>query len=156
MLAAYFNRFSSITGPQRFWCAMFDILVASFVMLYLVPTADAYERAHPHALRIFFLNIFLGWTIAGWIAALVWSRKISPVEFYAARNRPRRAVGMNAWWAARLAVSRLAIPRLAIPRLAIPRLAVSRLVVPRAEAGRELLRNAATASANVRPSIERR
>jgi hypothetical protein len=136
MLTAYFNRFSSITGPQHFWCAMFDILVASFVMLYLVPTADAYERAHPHALRIFLLNIFLGWTIAGWVAALVWSRKISPVEFYAARNRPRRAVGMNAWWAARLAVSRLAVPR--------------------AEAGRELLRNAATASANVRPSIERR
>jgi hypothetical protein len=60
-------------------------------------------------------------------------------------------VGMNAWWAARLAVSRLAIPRLAVSRLAIPRLAV-----PRAEAGRELLCNAATASANVRPSIERR
>src|SRR5580698_5046346 len=120
---------------------MFDILVAAFIMLYLVPTADAYDRAHPHALRIFLLNIFLGWTIAGWVAALVWSRKISPVEFYAARNRPRRAVGMNAWWAARLAVPRLAVPRLAVPR---------------AEAGRELLRNAATASANVRPSIERR
>jgi hypothetical protein len=40
-------------------------------------------------------------------------------------------VGMNARWAARLAV-------------------------PRAEVGRELLRNAATANANVRSLIERR
>jgi hypothetical protein len=110
---------------------MFDILVAAFIMLYLVPTADAYDRAHPHALRISLLNIFLGWTVFGWVAAFVWSRKISPVEFYAARNRPRRAVGVNARWAARLAV-------------------------PRAEVGRELLRNAATATANVRPLIERR
>jgi Superinfection immunity protein len=96
---------------------MFDILVAAFVMLYLVPTADAYDRAHPHALRISLVNVFLGWTVVGWVAAFVWSRKISPVEFYAARNRPRRAVGMNARWAARLAV-------------------------PRAEAGREFLRSA--------------
>ena len=117
MLAAYFNRFSSITGPQHFWCAMFDILVAAFIMLYLVPTADAYDRAHPDALRISLLNVFLGWTVAGWVAALLWSRTISPVEFYAARNRPRRAVGMNARWAARLAV-------------------------PRAEVGRQLVRNA--------------
>src|ERR1700733_10074703 len=85
---------------------MFDILVAAFVMLYLVPTADAYDRAHPHALRISLVNVFLGWTVVGWVAAFVWSRKISPVEFYAARNRPRRAVGTNARWAARLAVHR--------------------------------------------------
>ena len=110
---------------------MFDILVAAFVMLYLVPTADAYDRAHPHALRISLLNVFLGWTVVGWVAAFVWSRKISPVEFYAARNRPRRAVGTNARWAARLAV-------------------------PRTEAGRELLRNVATATTNVRPLVERR
>jgi hypothetical protein len=132
MLAIYLSVFISLTVVQQhFRCAMFDILVAAFVMLYLVPTADAYDRAHPHALRISLLNIFLGWTVFGWVAAFVWSRKISPVEFYAARNRPRRAVGMNARWAARLAV-------------------------PRAEAGRELLRNAATANANVRSLIERR
>jgi hypothetical protein len=100
---------------------MFDILVASFVMLYLVPTADAYDRAHPHAFRILLLNIFLGWTVAGWVAALLWSRKISPVEFYAAMNRPRRALGTNAWWAARLQASRLQIQRLAVPRAEIGR-----------------------------------
>jgi hypothetical protein len=117
MLAIYLSVISLTVVQQHFRCAMFDILVAAFVMLYLVPTADAYDRAHPHALRISLLNVFLGWTVAGWVAALLWSRTISPVEFYAARNRPRRAVGVNARWAARLAV-------------------------PRAEVGRERVRNA--------------
>ncbi len=81
---------------------MFDILVASFIMLYLVPTADAYDRANPHALRISLLNVCLGWTVFGWIAAFVWSRTISPVEFFAASNRPRAlrsrgARAINAW-----------------------------------------------------------
>jgi hypothetical protein len=102
MLEFYFSVFISlISGEQHFWCAMFDILVASFIMLYLVPTAEACDRAHPHALRISLLNVFLGWTFFGWVAALLWSRTISPVEFHAARNRPRalrsRRVSISAW-----------------------------------------------------------
>jgi len=112
MLAVYLSVFISlIVGEQHFRCAMFDIIVAAFIMLYLVPTADAYDRAHPHALRISLLNVCLGWTVFGWIAAFVWSRTISPVEFYAARNRPRRAVGTNARRAARLAVHRAEVGR---------------------------------------------
>ena len=132
MLEVYLSVFiSSTVVQQHLRCAVFDILLAILLMLYCVPMAEAHERAHPHALRISLLNVFLGWTVVGWIAAFVWSRRISPVEFYAARNRPRRAVGTNARWAARLAV-------------------------PRVEASRELLRNAATATTNVRPLAERR
>jgi hypothetical protein len=112
VLTVYLSVFISlIAREQHFWCAMFDILVAAFIMLYLVPTADAYDRAHPHALRISPLNVFLGWTVFGWMAAFVWSRTISPVDFYAARNRPRRAVCTSARWAARLAVPRTEIGR---------------------------------------------
>jgi hypothetical protein len=68
---------------------VFDILLAVLLMLYLAPMAGAHDRAHPNALRISLLNVFLGWTVVGWVAALVWARTISPVEFYAARNRRR-------------------------------------------------------------------
>jgi len=66
---------------------MFDILLASLLVLYLVPMADAYDRAHPKIVSIALLNIFFGWTIIGWVVAFVWAQSVSPVERYVARNR---------------------------------------------------------------------
>jgi hypothetical protein len=66
---------------------MFDILVASLLLLYFVPAAEAYDRAHPNAILISLLNIFAGWTVIGWIVAFVWAQRISPVEIYVTRNR---------------------------------------------------------------------
>ena len=40
--------------------------------LYLFPTFVAVARAHHRALPILLLNLFLGWTIVGWIAAFAW------------------------------------------------------------------------------------
>ena len=41
--------------------------------LYFVPTIIAVARHHPHALWIGLVNFLLGWTLLGWIAALIWS-----------------------------------------------------------------------------------
>lgn len=41
--------------------------------LYFMPTVIAWNRNHKNLLPIFFVNLFLGWTLLGWIAALVWS-----------------------------------------------------------------------------------
>lgn len=41
--------------------------------LYLVPTIVAYRIKHHNAAAIFALNFLLGWTLLGWIAALIWS-----------------------------------------------------------------------------------
>ncbi len=41
--------------------------------VYFLPGIVAVERKHPQATAIFALNLLLGWTILGWIAALVWS-----------------------------------------------------------------------------------
>ena len=41
--------------------------------LYFLPTIIALLRGHLSALAIFLLNLFLGWTLIGWIVALVWS-----------------------------------------------------------------------------------
>lgn len=41
--------------------------------LYFAPTIIASFRKHPNALGIFLLNFLLGWTLLGWIGALIWS-----------------------------------------------------------------------------------
>lgn len=41
--------------------------------VYLVPTWVAYGRGHHNRGAILAMNILLGWTFLGWVAALVWS-----------------------------------------------------------------------------------
>jgi uncharacterized membrane protein len=43
------------------------------LLLYFLPTVVALSRGHLSALAIFFLNLFLGWTLIGWIIAFIWS-----------------------------------------------------------------------------------
>ncbi|MCF1251929.1 superinfection immunity protein [Pseudomonas sp. NPDC089392] len=42
-------------------------------ILYLLPAINAKSRKHPSTGAIFLLNLFLGWTVIGWLAALIWS-----------------------------------------------------------------------------------
>ena len=49
------------------------ILFIILVALYFVPSIVAVSTAHPHVAGIVILNVFLGWTLAGWVGALVWS-----------------------------------------------------------------------------------
>lgn len=42
-------------------------------LLYFVPALAATNHQHPNRQAIFILNLFAGWTIIGWIAALVWA-----------------------------------------------------------------------------------
>jgi TonB family protein len=51
--------------------AIFLLLIIFFV--YFLPTIVAAARHHHNATPIFLLNLFLGWTFVGWVAALVWS-----------------------------------------------------------------------------------
>jgi hypothetical protein len=52
--------------------------------LYFVPTVIAVLRQHKQALPIFILDLFLGWTLVGWVGALVWSltTPAAPVVIY--------------------------------------------------------------------------
>lgn len=43
------------------------------IALYLLPTLIAALRSHHNTGAIAILNIALGWTILGWLAALIWS-----------------------------------------------------------------------------------
>ena len=43
------------------------------LLVYFLPSIIALARGHQNALAIFVLNLLLGWTFLGWVAALVWS-----------------------------------------------------------------------------------
>ena len=41
--------------------------------VYFIPSIVASVRNHRQLGAIFRLNIFLGWTFVGWVAALIWA-----------------------------------------------------------------------------------
>ena len=51
------------------------IMEIAFVLLflYLLPTIAASLNNHPYCAAIFIANVFLGWSILGWILCLVWA-----------------------------------------------------------------------------------
>jgi len=44
-------------------------------LLYFLPSIIALARSKRDTLAIFLLNLFLGWSVIGWIVALVWAAK---------------------------------------------------------------------------------
>lgn len=49
------------------------ILFALAVALYLTPVGIAANRRHRNMMPILLVNVLLGWTVVGWLAALIWS-----------------------------------------------------------------------------------
>ena len=43
------------------------------VLFYLLPTVIAVSRSKPNTGAIFAVNLFLGWSLIGWVIALAWS-----------------------------------------------------------------------------------
>jgi hypothetical protein len=42
-------------------------------LLYFAPTLVAMARGHHNAFAIFLTNLLLGWSVIGWVIALIWS-----------------------------------------------------------------------------------
>jgi hypothetical protein len=49
------------------------ILLSVLTVGYFIPTTIAGIRKRTNTASIFVLNLFLGWTIIGWVVALTWS-----------------------------------------------------------------------------------
>jgi len=45
------------------------------LVVYLIPSIVAEERNSRSLHPIIIINLFLGWTVAGWVFALVWACK---------------------------------------------------------------------------------
>jgi Superinfection immunity protein len=59
------------------WLALGLVLLV--LIIYFLPSLVATNRGKKHSEAIFVLNLFLGWTILGWVAALVWSVADEPL-----------------------------------------------------------------------------
>jgi hypothetical protein len=62
-------------SPAELSSAALLAIVLLFVIagIYLIPTIIAFSRHHRNSAAIFALNLLLGWTFLGWVAAFVWS-----------------------------------------------------------------------------------
>lgn len=55
---------------------LFVMAVLGFLLwFYFTPARIAEKGKHPHRIEIFVLNLLFGWTLIGWIVALVWAHK---------------------------------------------------------------------------------
>jgi hypothetical protein len=45
----------------------------TFLFFYFFPSLIAWRLKCKSAWRIFLLNLFLGWTLLGWIGAVIWA-----------------------------------------------------------------------------------
>jgi len=49
------------------------VMLAVLTLGYLLPTSVAGIRNHRNGAGVFLLNLLLGWTVIGWVGALIWS-----------------------------------------------------------------------------------
>lgn len=57
---------------------MEEVLIGVLLFFYFLPTLIAVHREHRNRGAIVVLNLFLGWTLIGWVIALVWAVKYTP------------------------------------------------------------------------------
>ena len=49
------------------------LVVGLLILAYFLPAFIAFRRKHHNRFAILALNLLLGWTFLGWVAALIWS-----------------------------------------------------------------------------------
>jgi hypothetical protein len=52
---------------------VFFLMIALIIIVYFIPVMIAVARKHRKATWIFLVNLLLGWSVLGWIFALVWA-----------------------------------------------------------------------------------
>jgi len=62
-----------IPGKELVLYAYVGLVLGFFLVLYELPAIVAYNHGHRLFFAILILNILLGWTIVGWIGALIWA-----------------------------------------------------------------------------------
>jgi hypothetical protein len=51
------------------------VFFPSALCLYFLPSIEARINQQPNAMSIFLVNLFLGWTLIGWVVAISWAHK---------------------------------------------------------------------------------
>jgi hypothetical protein len=66
------NYLSALHG-QQLDAAVIPFVLILAVAIYFIPTAIAALNKHPQLLGIGIVNLFLGWTLIGLLAVLIWA-----------------------------------------------------------------------------------
>ena len=66
------------------------LLIVSLFFIYFVPTIVAYSNNHRNVLAIFVLNLFLGYTLVGWVFALIWAVYKEPEKIVSKKTSKRK------------------------------------------------------------------
>jgi len=69
---------------------LFGLCLIPFGAIHFLPTIVAAMRNSRHLLAIFLINLFLSWTLVGWVIALVWACTSEPKVVYAYTPYPYR------------------------------------------------------------------
>ena len=69
---------------------LFALLLIPFGAIHFLPTIIAALRDARSVVGIFLLNLFLGWTVIGWVVALIWAITNEPKWLYYGYPRPMR------------------------------------------------------------------
>lgn len=56
---------------EKFFLGLLIIII--IVAAYFLPTLAAMGKKKKNTLAIFLLNLLLGWTIIGWVIAIIWA-----------------------------------------------------------------------------------
>lgn len=48
-------------------------LAIGLILVYFIPSINAFWKGKRNKTAVLTLNFFLGWTVIGWIVALIWS-----------------------------------------------------------------------------------
>lgn len=79
VILAFFSAYSVSMGHEVALNAFGEAIALSAVLfvpcLYMLPTYEAWSRKQQNLQSIAALNLFLGWTVIGWVAALIWAFK---------------------------------------------------------------------------------
>jgi hypothetical protein len=62
-----------ITGLIRPQGGTMELYALVVIGIYFIPAIVAWRRRHHNEMAIGILNLFLGWTLIGWVIALVWA-----------------------------------------------------------------------------------
>jgi len=54
------------------------LIFSALVFIYFLPTFIACRRAHRQSDAIFVLNLLAGWTVVGWVVAIVSGAAVAP------------------------------------------------------------------------------
>jgi hypothetical protein len=64
------------------------ILLILAAIFYFIPVVIASKRDTQHFGTIFFINFVFGWTVLGWVAALIWAIVEKPKEPVVPKTEP--------------------------------------------------------------------